>query len=268
MNKKITIWITSCWRYKLLKKTIISLWKNINLSEYKKIITEDSTKKSHIKKIIKENKNWFLKWWDLIYTSWSKQQWALEKLYKNINTPYIFHCEDDWFFKKVDFNFFDISINLLEKNKNIWIVQLRDFKKDWWLKLLDKEENERYNELFSNEKIVENNLEFIYFRNDEKWDLCKGFSYNPWMRRTEEMKKIMFWYENYVDEFAIWTRFKNLWLRWVNLKNWIIIHIWNSFLSTRFKSLFDEWFIIWIKKVIIWTIKYRVWLLSKYLRKW
>lgn len=267
MEDNITIWLTSCWRFKLLKKTICSLWKNIDLSKYKKVIVEDSQNENHIKKIKKSNIKWFLKWWEVIFTKWLKQHWALEKLYDKVSTEYIFHCEDDWYFEKVDFDFFKISEYILKNNKDIWIIQLRNFKKDGWLNTNNKNELDRYNELFTNNIIKNENIEFVYFRNDDYWDWCKWFSYNPWMRRTEEMKKVMFWYETFVDEFAIWKRFYNLWLKWINLKNWIVTHIWNNFLSTKFRSLFDDWFFLWAKKVIKWSLKYRFWLLIKFF-KW
>lgn len=267
MNNNITIWLTSCWRYNLLKKTILSLSKNINLSNYKKIIVEDSKNNNHINKIKKSNKNGFLKWWKIIFTKWIKQHWALKELYKNVDSKYIFHCEDDWYFEKVNFDFFKISINILENNKDIWIIQLRNFLKDGWLNTNNKNENDRYNELFSNKIIEESNIKFVYFRNDENWDWCKWFSYNPWMRRTDEMKKIMFWYEEFVDEFSIGKRFNDLWLKWINLQNWIVTHIWNNYLSTKFTTLFDEWFIKWFIKAVKWSLKYRFWLLIK-LIKW
>jgi hypothetical protein len=267
-KKDITVYISSCWRFNLLKKTIFSLWNNIELDKYNKIITEDSINIKHINKIKKAEKYWFLKWWDVIFTNWLWQHKALEKWYNKIKSKYIFHCEDDWYFKKVDYDIFEVSVNILEKNKNIWIVLLRDFEKDWGLNKINTSKTNRYKELFIEKFLIESWVKFAYANNTVSWDWWNWFSYNPWMRRADEMKKIIFWYENYVNEFAIGERFKKLWLISINLENWIVTHIWNSFLSTRFKSLFDKWFIVWIRKVIIWTLKYRIWLLSKYLRKW
>lgn len=266
IQNDITILITSCWRFNLLKKTIISLWDNIDLSKYNKIMTEDSLDKNHIKKIEKAMINWFLKWWKVIFTNWIKQYWALFEMYKNVSSKYIFHCEDDWYFKKTDCDFFNISIKILENNSNIWIVLLRDFYSDWWLNDINKNENDRFDELFLHNSLLESNTEFIFTNNTITWDWWNGFSYNPWMRRTNEMKKIMFWYENYVNEFEVWKRYKELWLNSINMKEWIVVHIWNSYLSTNFKKLFENWLLIWIKKVIKWTFKYRLWLLIKYFK--
>jgi hypothetical protein len=59
-HNDITIAITSCGRYKLLENTIKSIEKSIDLSAYKKILTEDSKNPEHIQKMREANKNGFL----------------------------------------------------------------------------------------------------------------------------------------------------------------------------------------------------------------
>jgi hypothetical protein len=61
MTSDITIAITSCGRFSLLKKTVLSLQQSIDLSQYKKIMTEDSRDEKHIHKIKQANKDGFLK---------------------------------------------------------------------------------------------------------------------------------------------------------------------------------------------------------------
>jgi hypothetical protein len=53
----ITIAITSCGRFDLLKKTISSIEQTIDLSKYKKILTEDSRDKKHQEKMKEAQKN-------------------------------------------------------------------------------------------------------------------------------------------------------------------------------------------------------------------
>ncbi|MDR0860244.1 MAG: hypothetical protein LBO09_04680 [Candidatus Peribacteria bacterium] len=64
----ITIAITSCGRIDLLKKTVESIEKTIDLSKYKKIMTEDSKDENHIQKMKEANVNGFLKGREILYT--------------------------------------------------------------------------------------------------------------------------------------------------------------------------------------------------------
>ncbi len=259
----ISVAITSCGRIKLLKKTISSLEKSCDISNYKKILTEDSKNKKIIEKIKKENKTWFLKWWKIIFTWWiwntneEKHFNALEKLYQEIKTDYVFHLEDDWFFKKTNFDFLKFSKKILEKNKNVWIIQLRDFDKDWWYNHIQLNKNDRKIQLFEKNSISLGRKSFLKFRNDETWDNCKWFSLNPGLRRTKEMKEIMFWTENItqVDEILFWEKMKHIWLFSLKLEPWICYHIWNSFLSTK---ILEKWFFAWIGKTFIGTYNYRI----------
>lgn len=238
----ITIAITSCWRIRLLKKTIKSLSKSIDLNKYTKILTEDSKNLKVIEKIKYENKYWFLKWWKVLFTwnsnitnPFESHKNALEKLYNEIKTPYTFHCEDDWFFTNLKFNFIEISKSILEKNKEIWIIWLRDYLK-----------KDIYNFHLNNQKIIESIfetntqsylwLDFYKFKdlNEKTW----LFILNPWLRRTEESKKVIFWYKWKLDEYKNWEIYKNLWLYTVSLKNWVCYHIWWTWNSTSF---FKDW---------------------------
>jgi len=54
--KQITIGITSCGRFQSLEKTVKSMEQTIDLSLYKKILTEDSKDINHINKIKQANK--------------------------------------------------------------------------------------------------------------------------------------------------------------------------------------------------------------------
>jgi hypothetical protein len=243
-NNDITIAITSCGRYKLLQKTIQSLQQSIDITQYKKIITEDSRDKNHIQQMKKANESWFLRWRRIIYTWWSnkKNPWeshksALEALYNAIDTTYVFHCEDDWYFTRMKFNYLELSKAILEKNHSIGIISLRN--------RFQKTEN---NIWLSSKKIKE-----IYFSNESYlyfWFHCirlnpytntqEFYTLNPWLRRTTESKKIIIWHEKNVDEWKMWERYKSMWLFTVNLEPPIVEHIWWLRNSTRF---FKDWFV-------------------------
>lgn len=58
---EITFGFTSCGRFNLLKKTIESIEQSIDISKYRKVLTEDSRDEVHIRKMRDANKNGFLK---------------------------------------------------------------------------------------------------------------------------------------------------------------------------------------------------------------
>ena len=261
MNTNISIVITSCWRIDLLKKTIISLKKSCDLDIYEKYISEDTKDYNKINKIKKYNKNGFLKWWKITFTWWKwqnnyeKHYNAVQKLYENITSKYIFHCEDDCNFKKVNFDYILFSKRILEENKEIWIVQLRNFEEDWGYNHIKLSKKDRKRQLFEREINILNWEEFLKFRNDKYWDKYNWFSLNPWLRRTEEMKKIMFWFENSINEINYWERMKKKWLYSINFKKWIVKHTGNSFLSTK---ILEKWALRWLTNTIQSTLNYRI----------
>lgn len=264
MHKNITIVITSCWRFKLLEKTIKSIEQTIDLSLYSKILTEDSKDENHISKIKESNKNWFLKWWKIIFTWWSNQKdlykchhYALKALYESINTKYVFHCEDDQIFKKCDFDYFKLSYNILENYKNIWIVLLRDMMKDFWIKKTGIMKS-RYYELLTDKEIELYGHKFIYLSQND------AFTLQPWLRRNQEMKEIMFWFEDFVDEKLIWNRYIEKWLETIVINPWIFNHI-NPVLNST-KNIKNLWLWKYIYETIKWTITYRWWLIIKYFK--
>lgn len=243
--KNITIAITSCGRTNLLKKTIFSLSQSVDLNQYEKIITEDSKDIKVIKKIKYEEKKGFLKWWKIFYT-WEKSEIkdpftshkkALEILYDNINTQYTFHCEDDWFFKKTDYDYIELSKCILEQNKKIWIVWLRDrYQKDLHNFLLSNKEIEK--KFFTNQ--YEDYFWFKFVRLSKIWDNKEPFLLNPWLRRTEEAKKVIFSYTWKLDEYYNWEVYCTMWLYTINILPGIYQHIWWGFKSIAF---FKDWFL-------------------------
>lgn len=74
-----------------------------------------------------------MQWWEIIYTagSWHSNPFkshysALEKLYSEINTKYVFHLEDDWYFRKTEYDYIQLAIEILEKDKNVGSVWYYD----------------------------------------------------------------------------------------------------------------------------------------------
>jgi hypothetical protein len=96
----ITLVITSCGRWDLLNSTLLSLFRYADLPFAATIITEDSGHKMPLNPahygdpglvtIIDERPR-------------VGQIASVDRAYALVNTPYIFHCEDDWEFHRAGF---------------------------------------------------------------------------------------------------------------------------------------------------------------------
>lgn len=90
---------------------------------------------------------------------------ALDVLYSNVKTKYIFHCEDDWIFSGTDF--VDESINILQEFPDVSSVSFRDINNFAFTP----------QELKKRSIIIKNDIK--YTRLDKLHDQWYGFSLNP-----------------------------------------------------------------------------------------
>jgi hypothetical protein len=105
-DRDITICLTSCGRFDLLEKTISSLvtyWDGPAPAAF--LIHEDS---GTIPTELGIDLNRFLKRHWQIEAKWTLSNYAgqvhaIDTLYHQVETPYIFHCEDDWEFYQEGF---------------------------------------------------------------------------------------------------------------------------------------------------------------------
>tara|TARA_B110001450_G_C17650924_1_gene493240 strand:+ start:116 stop:808 length:693 start_codon:yes stop_codon:yes gene_type:complete len=99
------------------------------------------------------------------YKSKKNHHKALDELYSNVSTKYIFHCEDDWIFNRSDF--IDDSIKILQEFPNVSSVSFRDIN----------------NFSFSSEQLCQRLIiegdNIKYTRLDPLHDQWYGFSLNP-----------------------------------------------------------------------------------------
>jgi hypothetical protein len=125
-DRDITICLTSCGRFDLLEKTISSLvtyWDGLPPAEF--LIHEDSGK---IPTELAIDLNRFLKRHWQIEAQWNVSTYAgqvnaIDSLYTRVQTPYIFHCEDDWEFYQE--GFIGDSRSVLEAEANAACVWIR-----------------------------------------------------------------------------------------------------------------------------------------------
>ena len=119
--KEVSLVITSCGRFDLLKRTLDSFFKYNTYPIKKIIITEDSTEGSKLKKLVSryKNQNFHL----IVNETRLGQIKSIDKAYSAVDTEYVFHCEDDWEFLRK--GFIEKSMDLLVSDPTIAVVGLR-----------------------------------------------------------------------------------------------------------------------------------------------
>lgn len=162
--KEITVCVTSCNRWNLLQATLNSFLKLNKYPIAKYLLHEDSgdikifekikEKYPFIECIRSESNVGLLK--------------SIDNLYALVETEYIMHLEDDWYFEG-NSNFIEESLKVLE-NSNIHQVWIRQpIPEDW----LEKEDLGGY-------RMV---------KQSHFGDWC-GFSFNPGLRRLSDYKRM------------------------------------------------------------------------------
>ena len=164
--KEVTLVITSCGRFDLLEETLDSFFECHTYPIKKIIITEDSTEGKKLERLISKydgkNQDFRL----IVNETRLGQLKSIDKAYREIDTEYIFHCEDDWKFLKS--GFIEKSMEVMEEDEKILVVGLRskeDFKEDFFY---DKDYVSKKGEHYYNVK-------------------GEIFTYNPALRRKKDM---------------------------------------------------------------------------------
>ena len=162
--------ITSCGRFDLLRATLASLLPNLDVRPQKIVIVEDSCDPAVNTVAAEFDGNFEI----LVNDVKLGQIASIDRAYKTVSTPYIFHCEDDWeFFRS---GFITESVDLLERIPSISMVSLRP--------------REELNPLVRNlpaEQIGGLN----FFRYDPSLHPeYFSYSFNPGLRRLQEYEKL------------------------------------------------------------------------------
>lgn len=171
-NQKITFVLTSCARFDLLEKTLASFFQHEDAKLIDRfILTEDSGDKAVYKVLEKFPQ---AKFEVLLHNPPKGQMPSIDAAYKMVETPYIFHCEDDWEFTKP--NFIKPSLALLEDFPEFVQVLIRD------------PAEEKHG---STDAPLIEHKGIKYRRPDpQTHPVWYGYSCNPGLRRTEDQKKI------------------------------------------------------------------------------
>ena len=121
MIEPYTVALTSCGRFDLLEQTLDSLMSRLEEPLAKVIIIEDSGN-SAVETVVRKfahKTNFEI----LINTPSLGQLRSIDRLYSNIDTEWIFHCEDDWEFYSD--GFISDSFAILKEVDSCSMVNLR-----------------------------------------------------------------------------------------------------------------------------------------------
>lgn len=169
----VSIMITSCGRFDLLKRTLESLDQYNTYPIRHVYITEDSGKQD-VFACLPEGWHEHTK----VYVNDPKlgQLASIDLAYSDIDTEWVFHCEDDWEFYRP--GFIEDSMTLLIEDPQALQVWLRSSAHDLSI-------HSPYVYLGDRKNIKDI---FFYKVNSEKAD-WQGFSFNPGLRRLADYKK-------------------------------------------------------------------------------
>jgi hypothetical protein len=202
--EKITFTLTACGRPDLLEKTMDSFFKFNTYPIEKFKIIDDSTTKGVNDRLIEKYKEHNIEW--IHNTERLGQTKSIDIMYSDIDTKYIFHCEDDWEFTK--HGFIEKSIPILEEHSYIVLVGLRAHNDT------NGQPIEIYNKDFD---LMAMNFQGIWH----------GFTFNPGLRRLAEYLLVKP-YESIGWETELSIEYKKLGYRAAILKDKHVEHIgWN-----------------------------------------
>ena len=168
----ITFVITSCDRFDLLEECLASFLRYNTADINRYLVIEDSGKNS-VRNVVDQ----FDIPVDVIVNEPSLGQIAsIDRAYQTIDTPYIFHCEDDWRFFRP--GFVEESLTLLRHDPSISTVLSRR-----------SGQNENHDRIFS---APLRTYEGIEYRKPKVWSepYWLGYSFNPGLRRLSDYKRI------------------------------------------------------------------------------
>lgn len=189
--KNVSVALTSCGRTDLLYKTLESFYKHNTYKIEQFLISEDKNENSNeIKKMIENN---FPQVKLFLMENRIGQLKAIDFLYSKINTNYIFHCEDDWLFKKS--GFIEKSIDILESDDKILQVHIRSPTD-----LNGQPVTAPYN---TANNIPVRKLHYNFM------NIWHGFSFNPGLRHKSTMSLIEK-FSNFKYEYEFSIFYKNL----------------------------------------------------------
>lgn len=166
--KEITLVVTSCGRHDLLERTLRSFCQFNTYPIKETVIVEDGPLPAP---------SWLWKLTSLGPRTWIAngprmgQIYSVDRAYAEVNTEYIFHCEDDWEFFRA--GFIEESLDILHDWPSVLQVWMRD----------DSE----------HPVVKDHTYPFSYMKPEwrkERGEGWSGFAFNPGLRRLCDYERI------------------------------------------------------------------------------
>jgi len=188
---EVTFVLTSCGRVDLLQKTIESFEKFNTYPIKRGIITEDSCDDE----IYRQVRELFGDRYEIWANETKKGQIkSIVDAYESIDTPYVFHCEDDWnFFKE---GFIEEAFAILDSDPQITQVWLRTPQ--------DLNRNEDFFTFGSLQEVDGYKFRKVIPTGSYEWG---SFSFNPGIKRMSDYKKLN--YDGCQSELDVNLRYRD-----------------------------------------------------------
>lgn len=170
----VTLIITSCNRPSLLNKTLESFLAYNTYPIYETYIIDDSGVIDCNEHVIDKYKE-ILKITSIYNSSNIGQIPSIDKVYSQVKTNWIFHCEEDWEF--IQSGFIEKSFNVFEENPTEKIYTV-------WLRPHNDTSHHPINYDAMGRGYYEMNREFSYTLGNTSYKWC-GMTFNPGLRRRD-----------------------------------------------------------------------------------
>ena len=210
---KITVFITSCGRFDLLERTIQLIWlHNFYPIERYIVIDNSGSNVEASRPIEKIFDSLGIFDYTVIYNSENIGQVAsIDKGYALIDTPYIFHCEEDW--ACLQGGFLEKSLDLLKFDDKIVNINLR---------VRFDEEASSQHPIGELQVTPEGTGYHEYIPNYH--GIWHGFAWNPGLRRTEDYNLIKP-FKQWENEQGVGGKYKELGFKSACLQDCYFTHI-------------------------------------------
>lgn len=172
-NSDITLVVTSCGRFDLLKRTL-ETFDHFNTAPIRHVLITEDSGDARVQACIPEH--WHPHTRFIINNPKLGQMRSVDAAYSLIETSWVFHCEDDWDFYRP--HFIEESMTLLEHDPQALQVWLRSYNHDLRI-------HSPY--VYLNEREVFEGIPFYKLGSHKpEW---QGFSFNPGLRRLADYQQ-------------------------------------------------------------------------------
>ena len=209
-DKAVTLVVTSCGRPDLLKETLNSFDRLNTYTLTRKVLIEDSADSKMEQFLTKRYSAYF----DTIIINKPKlgHMKSIDRAYKEVETPYIFHCEDDWEFIKE--GFIEDSFLLMDQDPKLINIYLRGVTEN------NAHQLESEILVFNNKLKYRRVLDVV----PGKPDQYRGFTLNPSLKRLNDYHLIGS-YAAFESELALVQKYQDLGYHAISFEEAYIRHI-------------------------------------------